>query len=52
MKISPQSEQFGLPEKEARELPSASEMSELLKGAGITSGLMSRHVTSEGVFYD
>lgn len=41
MKITPQSVQFGLPSKTAGELPDASEFPELLKGAGITPGLMS-----------
>jgi hypothetical protein len=43
MKITPQSVQYGLPTRTAGELPDASEFPELLKGAGITPGLMSRH---------
>jgi hypothetical protein len=41
MKITPQSEQYGIPGKTAREIPSASEISELLAGYGTTPGYMS-----------
>jgi hypothetical protein len=40
MEITPQSQQYGLPQKEARELPTAAEISDLLSGPRITPGLM------------
>jgi hypothetical protein len=46
MKITPQSEAYGLPHKEAAELPSASDFSDLLQGSGITPGYMSPRVAA------
>ena len=43
MKITPQHEQFGLPHKEAAELPPESEVADLLKGHRISSGMNSRY---------
>jgi hypothetical protein len=40
--IVSQSVQYGLPEKEARTLPPAAEVSDLLTGHGIVPGMMSR----------
>lgn len=40
--IVSQSEQYGLPEREARALPSTAEFSDLLAGPRIMSGLMRR----------
>jgi hypothetical protein len=42
MKITPQHEQFGLPDKAARSLPSRDEVADLLRGPRIQSGLMKR----------
>ena len=42
MQITTQSDQYGLPFREARELPSAEDFSDLLSGPRIMSGLMSR----------
>ena len=51
MQITPQATQYGLPDKEARELPSAAEMSEFLGGPRIMSGLMRRsHLDDETAF--
>jgi len=47
MKVTPQSEQYGLPHREARELPPAKEVADLLRGAGITPGTMSRRDAKE-----
>lgn len=41
MKITPQSQQYGLPSRTAGELPDPFEFADLLKGSGITAGLMS-----------
>lgn len=47
MKITPQSEQYGLPEREARSLPDKAEVKGLLRGRGITPGLMKRAISDD-----
>lgn len=42
MKITPQHEQYGLPHKEARKLPSPSDVADLLGGTRILPGMMRR----------
>lgn len=47
MRITSQSQQYGLPEKEARALPSAREVADLMRGPGIPHGTMSREAAEE-----
>lgn len=45
MQITPQSQQYGLPEKKARALPTEREVADLMRAPGIPHGTMSRQAT-------
>ena len=49
MQVTPQSQQYGLPGREARGVPPVSEVAGLLGGVRIPTGTMRRHEPSESV---